>query len=146
MARNFPPAAVTATELQNCTLVRVEGEIDERFDGRAYAGRRGVVVFDLGGCSRITSHGVLRWINAPKRPRGRPFELKKEIDETFTAFWLGGFLDQRAHFKRLADGVESLCVLEVSDLEGASEEGTLGLSRFLSLLGDRVMLARVPAA
>ena len=59
-------ARISVKEVQNCTLVRVEGEINESFDPSAIAGLRGLVVFDLGEVKRITSHGVLLWITALK--------------------------------------------------------------------------------
>jgi len=59
-------ARVRATERPNCTLISIEGKVDEKFDDSEIVGRRGVVVFDLGGVSRFTSQGILHWINALK--------------------------------------------------------------------------------
>ena len=59
-------ARISVKEVQNCTLVRIDGEINESFDPSAIAALRGVVVFDLAEVGRITSHGVLLWITALK--------------------------------------------------------------------------------
>ncbi|HUS66577.1 MAG TPA: serine/threonine-protein kinase [Kofleriaceae bacterium] len=252
-------AKVTATELQNCTLIRIEGEIDQTFDSSAIAGRRGVVVFDLGGVRRVTSHGVLQWISAlkemrtnyycfincrpcvmdqfnlvadfrqagevvsffaqfqcpqcareidklidlrhyfeiletmtlpdvpcpqcgtlaefdevpelyfrhvlsapPPRPppaanaaigsdqgvstRGRRFDMKKEVDESVTAFRMSGYLDQGAYFKRAAEGVDGVALLDVGEVEGVSKEGAQGLRTLLDKLGDNAVMARLPVA
>ena len=251
-------ARVRVTELQNCTLIKVEGEINESFDPDKIAGRRGVVVFDMGGVRRITSHGVLQWITAlrsleanyycfincrpctmdqfnlvqafrqegevvsfyatftctdcgkelehlidlrhyfqiletldlpevscakcgaatefdevpelyfkyvlsapPPRPppaanaaiggdqttapRGRRFQMEKEVEQSLTVFWLSGYLDQSTYFKRMADGVDGLALLELAELEGVSEGAMAGLREFLARVGERALLARVPA-
>ena len=253
-------ARVSVKEVQNCTLVRIEGEVNEAFDPAAIAGLRGVVVFDLGEVKRITSHGVLLWITAlrglqasyycfvncqpstmdqfnlvdsfgqrgelisfyarfvcpdcgheaerlvdvrrhvgldesfdlppapcdecgmmteldevpelyfkyvlaapPPRPppaaeavigggpdsapaRIRRFTMKKEVSRSLTAFWLSGYLDDRNYFKRAADGVDGLAILELAELEGISDRAADGLKKFLQQLHERVMLARVPMA
>lgn len=251
-------ARLSATEVQNCTLIRIEGEINETFDAAAFRGRSGVVVLDLGGVKRITSHGVLQWMTAlrglqasyycfincrpntmdqfnlvqsfpqrgelvsfyanflcpecghemeelidlrhhfeihetlslppvqcarcgveaefdevpelyfkyvlsaptPRPPpaasavigegeavaaaRGRRFEMKKDVFESLTAFWLSGYLDERNYFKRAADGVDGPVVLEIGDLEGISDAASSGFTRFLEKLDGKSMLARVP--
>jgi serine/threonine protein kinase len=253
-------ARISVKEVQNCTLVRIDGEINESFDPSALAALRGVVVFDLAEVGRITSHGVLLWITAlkglhasyycfincrpstmdqfnlvqafgqrgelisfyarfvctecaheveqlvdlrqqveiheklslpsvpcdacgmpaefdevpelyfkyvlaapPPRPpqaasaaigggqdvvatRGRRFSMKKEVSQSLTAFWLSGSLDDRNYFKRAADGVDGIAVIELAELEGISERAIGGFKKFLDQLDDRVMFARVPVA
>lgn len=252
-------ARISTTELQNCTLIRIEGEIDESFDPSAIAGRRGVVVIDLDGVRRITSHGVLQWITAlrgleanyycfincrpctmdqfnlvhgfrqngevvsfyamfscpacahelaqlidlrhssdivetlalphvacpkcggatefdevpdlyfrhvrsspPPRPppaanaaiggdlsvvpRGRRFEMKKEVEQSLTVFWMSGYLDRGAYFKRAADGIEGVVMLEIGAVEGIANDAIAGLRQFLRRLDGRVSVARVPPA
>ena len=250
---------ISATQVQNTTVFRVTGSIDEKFDPSAFAGRRGVVVFDLGGVERITSNGVLQWITAlksldavyycfvncrpcmvdqfnlvhgfgqrgelisffarfacrdcgqevdrlidlrddfelvedlrppdarcpkcggaaefdelpemyfrhvrsspPPRPppaasdaiggserrgalRSRRFEMTKDVDQSVTAFWLSGFLDHDRYFKRAADGVDGVAILEVGDLDGISSEGIAGLAKFLKRLDGAAVFARVTA-
>lgn len=253
-------ARISVKEVQNCTLVRIDGEINESFDPSAIAALRGVVVFDLAEVGRITSHGVLLWITAlkalhasyycfincrpstmdqfnlvqafgqrgelisfyarfvcsecaheveqlvdlrqqveiheklslpsvpcdacgmpaefdevpelyfkyvlaapPPRPpqaanaaigggqdvvatRSRRFAMKKEVSQSLTAFWLSGSLDDRNYFKRAADGVDGIAVIELAELEGISERAIGGFKKFLDQLDERVMLARVPIA
>src|SRR4051812_30209761 len=61
-------AKLTAATAPGGVLLRVEGPIDERFDGTAFvAAARGAVIVDLGGVDRVTSYGIREWVNALKR-------------------------------------------------------------------------------
>lgn len=249
---------VTRKEQQNCTLVSLDGEMNESFDPAAFTGLRGVVVFDLDGVKRFTSHGVLQWITAlgncpasyycfincrpcamdqfnlvhafpqrgelvsfytnfvcvecgheverlidlrrqleiqetlalpevecpkcqaraeldevpelyfkyvlsapPPRPPpaaeavigrdsdgaapARRFQMEKDVEQSITAFWLSGYLDQRAYFKRAAEGVQGLPLVEVSDLEGIADAALDGFRKFLAALDQEAVMARVTA-
>lgn len=81
--------------------------------------------------------------DAGEAPR-RHFSLRKEIRGPVTAFRLSGHLDRGSHFRRAANGVEGVVVLDLSDIDGASEEGLTGLAGFLGALEGGASLTRVP--
>jgi len=74
----------------------------------------------------------------------RDLSVKKEVEDTVTAFWLSGWLGDRRALRRLTEGVEGQVVVMLNDLDGASDEGLAGLSAFLRAVGESY-LCRVPA-
>lgn len=75
----------------------------------------------------------------------REFTARKEVEDTVTAFWLSGYLDNRRHLKRLAEGAEGQVVVHLGDLDEVNDDGLKGLAEFLGKF-DRVWLCRVPEA
>jgi anti-anti-sigma regulatory factor len=64
--------SVASSAIDNGTLVRLAGTIDETTDTLALVPNGAdVVVFDLDGVRRITSYGVLQWVKALKDLRAR---------------------------------------------------------------------------
>ncbi len=73
----------------------------------------------------------------------RTFAVKKDVQDTVTAFWLSGSLDDRRALRRLNEGIEGSVVLVLDDLDDITDDGMRGLVEFLRAL-DEPHLCRIP--
>ena len=79
---------------------------------------------------------------APASPR-REFSVRKDVEDTVTAFWLSGVLDNRRSLRRLTEGIEGGVVVVLDDLDAITDDGMLGLVEFLRAINDP-HLCRIP--
>ncbi|HEU5057915.1 MAG TPA: serine/threonine-protein kinase [Kofleriaceae bacterium] len=73
------------------------------------------------------------------------FHIEKEVAGGVTSFRLTGVIEEPRSFRRKADGVDGLVVVDLAGVSGASASGLDGLAGFLRALGQDAFLARVPA-
>ena len=70
--------SVASSTIDNGTLIRLAGTIDETTDTLSLVPNGSdVVVFDLDGVRRITSYGVLQWVKALKDLRARYYAFMR---------------------------------------------------------------------
>ncbi len=84
-------------------------------------------------------------IDGKKGAATRNFHIQKDVSGMVTAFWLNGVLDEPRYFRRAADGVDGLVVVELSAITSVNDHGLAGMSRFLRDLPQGAVLARAGA-
>jgi serine/threonine protein kinase len=80
---------------------------------------------------------------ASKRPVDPSLVVRKEVGERLTIFKLKGIIDDRASFRRLADGVEGDAVIDLDHVMRVAGEGIERLAKFLVDLSCDVHLVNV---
>ncbi len=81
-------------------------------------------------------------IGTPESPK-RELSVRKEVEDTVTAFWLSGHLNDKRAMRRLTEGVEGHVVVELTELDGVTDDGLTGLTQFLRAVGE-AHLCRIP--
>jgi eukaryotic-like serine/threonine-protein kinase len=82
---------------------------------------------------------VLDLLSGVASPQGsRDFLVTKEVDGNFTIFCFTGLIDDRASFRRLADGVEGPVLLDFDGLHGIVGGGFAKLVHFLRQIEDPI--------
>jgi serine/threonine protein kinase len=75
----------------------------------------------------------------------RELSVKKEVEDTVTAFWLSGALDDKRALRRLSEGIEGHVVVVLAEVDALTDDGLIGLAAFLRAAG-KAYLCRVPQA
>ncbi len=78
----------------------------------------------------------------------RPLKVSKAIEGSATVLWLSGALDERATFRRAADGLEGDVVVVADQVTACTDAGVTALGRLITAAsegGCRVWLARCAA-
>jgi hypothetical protein len=86
---------------------------------------------------------VDRLLGASGEPTGS-LRISKDVIGDITGLWLSGRLDDKDHFKRLADGLEGKLYVSCGELAFTSEEGIERLLKFLRSVQVPLMLGELP--
>jgi len=79
---------------------------------------------------------------SPASPQ-REFSVKKTVEDTVTAFWLSGTLDNRRALRRMTEGIEGDVVVLLEKVDDITSDGMAGFVEFLRAI-ETPYLCRVP--
>ncbi len=85
-------------------------------------------------------------IDGKASPRAAKFEISKEVVGDVTALWMNGEVDDRVRFSRIADGLEGIALMLLTDLEFRGSRGRDRFVEFCRSVEVPLYAARVSSA
>jgi serine/threonine protein kinase len=98
--------------------------------------------YALSAAAPTPPQAAVALIDGAAEPGRKGVRVRKEVDDSVTALWFSGALDENARFKRIADDLERTVVAEVSQLHNVNAEGTRRFIDFLTRAPVSIHLAR----